>query len=189
MSRFFLHHGKPYDFNKIARRFQVLKTKLPRDIADEVVRFSRQRFKAQAWTDKGAQKWAPRKNADKGRAILVKSGRLRNSVRVMNSTFTNITVGSSLPYAAAHNFGFKGTVNVKSHKRDTHAKTKVYDITKMNIKNRSRSSKTIRVRTGSTTVKAHSRRINLPQRQFLGESEYLERRLDKIIINQIDKIF
>ena len=57
--------------------------------------------------------WAPRKAADyakrrgrrapnpRQRAILVKSGRLRRSVRIVATTATTVTVGSSEEYAEA----------------------------------------------------------------------------------------
>lgn len=187
----FTYKGKPYSFKVVARNFARAKRRLPKLMGDEVVRFSRTRFQAQAWTDKSAKKWEPRKNPKKGRgrSILVKSGRLRNSVRILQADFNQIVVGSSLPYAQAHNDGFKGTVQVSAHKRDTTAKTKVYDTRSMNIKTRKHKSKTVRVRTGSTTVKSHSRKVNLPQRQFLGHSSLLNAKLDRVIVKEIDKIF
>ena len=180
----FLYKGKPYSFRKVALKYHKARMHMPLDIGDEVVRFARNRFRAQAWTDRAAQKWKPRKESTKGkgRAILVKSGKLRNSIRIFKASPQEIVVGSSLPYAAAHNWGFTGTVQVKAHKRDITARTKVYNI-------KSRKGRKVKVRTGTTTVKAHSRKMNLPQRQFLGNSEYLNRKLDRLIIKAIDSIF
>jgi phage gpG-like protein len=39
------------------------------------------------------------------RALLIKSGALRDSIRVMAATNDTVSVGSDLPYAAVHQFG------------------------------------------------------------------------------------
>lgn len=186
----FLYKGRPYNLHDVAKKFKVTKRKLPRLIGNEVVRFSKNRFRAAAWTDTSATKWKKRKDPKKkGRALLVKSGKLRNSIRIISANLDKIVVGSSMPYAAAHNWGFSGSVNVRAHKRDLTAKTKVSDIRSMSIKTRKHRTKTIKVRTGSTTVKAHSRKMNITQRQFLGNSEHLNAKIDRIIFKEIEKIF
>ena len=49
----------------------------------------------------------------------VDTGRLRQSVRgtapQINGTTVTTSIGSNVSYAAAHEFGFKGSVNVKRH--------------------------------------------------------------------------
>lgn len=73
----------------------------------------------------------------------VKSGQLRVSVgpgregnifRISNNT---LQFGTNLKYAAAHEYGFKGTVSVPGHSRGGHP------------------------------VRSHSRKVNLPARPFL----------------------
>jgi phage gpG-like protein len=48
--------------------------------------------------------WKPRQKDD-GRRLLVKTGRLRSSIRVMKRTRNSITVGTDVPYAEFHNKG------------------------------------------------------------------------------------
>ncbi len=52
--------------------------------------------------------WAHRKTdgrKDKGRAILVKSGHLRNSIRIVSIGSGSVTIGTDVPYARVHNEG------------------------------------------------------------------------------------
>ena len=88
---------------------------LPRVIGIAVVAESADNFRRQGYeNDAGAVvPWAPRKVAGKRkgrtnprqRAILVKTGRLRRSVRIVATTATSVTVGSSEAYAEAQQDG------------------------------------------------------------------------------------
>ena len=52
--------------------------------------------------------WAPRKTdgkKDKGRAILVKTGHLRNSIRIVSIGSASVTIGTDIPYARIHTEG------------------------------------------------------------------------------------
>lgn len=78
-----------------------------------------------------------------GQALKVRSGRLRRSINYkVSESDTNIeaTVGTNVEYARVHEFGFKGTVGVREYMRGKKEKFK---------------------------VRAHSRRVNLPERSFL----------------------
>ena len=69
-------------------------------------------FRKQGFDDKTLTKWAARKRDDKraGRAILVKSGDLRRSIRFDNVNKNNLSVriATDLPYAKIHNDGLMG---------------------------------------------------------------------------------
>lgn len=69
-------------------------------------------FRKQGFDDKTVTKWTPRKKADKraGRAILVKSGDLRRSIRfdTVNKNNLSVRIASDLPYAKIHNDGLMG---------------------------------------------------------------------------------
>jgi len=77
-------------------------------------------FRNQGFEDDSIQRWQPRKNEISGgitrvrrkslgsRAILVKTGDLRRSVRVISKSYRSIVVGSDLPYAQIHNDGLYG---------------------------------------------------------------------------------
>jgi phage gpG-like protein len=79
-----------------------------------------------------------------GQVLNVRTGRLRRSIntRVDDSADRVVgTVGTNVEYAAAHEYGFAGTVSVREHLRQT-----------VN---------------GFTTVRAHSRNVVVPERSFL----------------------
>lgn len=77
-------------------------------------------FRNQGFTDETLTRWPSRKNEISGgiasvrkrsagsRAILVKTGDLRRSVRVINRTINKVVLGSDLPYAQIHNDGLYG---------------------------------------------------------------------------------
>ena len=93
---------------------------VPRAMGIAVVEEAANNFRRQGYEDEvgAVVPWAPRKQgdtvksrrkADKGkrvpnprqRAILVKTGRLRRSIRIVATMATSVTVGSSEPYAEA----------------------------------------------------------------------------------------
>ena len=109
-------------------------------------------------------KWKPSKYTQnkegKSRHLLHKTGALRMSLKYTISKNV-ITFKSVLPYANVHNEGFKGTQSVNAYSRY--------------------NKKTGRI----TEVSAHSRRMNIPKRQFVGDAPALERLIENIILKQI----
>lgn len=87
-----------------------------------------------------------------GQVLNVRSGALKSSIDVAierNTTGVTATVFTDLDYAAAQEYGFSGTVNVKASLR------LIKEAFGFPI-----AAKTI-------SVGAHSRRMNLPERSFL----------------------
>ena len=87
-----------------------------------------------------------------GQVLSVRSGALRSSIDVatdQGATSITATVYSDLDYAAAQEYGFSGTVNVRASLRQI-----------KEAFGRPITSKTI-------AVGPHSRRMNLPERSFL----------------------
>lgn len=84
-----------------------------------------------------------------GQVLKVKSGRLRRSINAkpVRETDTGVEalVGTNVEYARIHEFGFKGSVNVREYMRQSKDKFKV-------------------------RVRAHARKLNLPERSFLRSS-------------------
>lgn len=80
-----------------------------------------------------------------GQVLHVRTGTLRRSINYAitsegDSVITGV-VGTNVSYAAAHEYGFKGTVGVRSYVREN--------------------------KNGSSIVKAHSRNVDIPERSFL----------------------
>jgi phage gpG-like protein len=157
------------------------------------VNFSKERFRAQNWVDNLTEPWKPRgknswrKKAERpGRAILVKSGRLRRSIRVISITADRIVIGTDVPYAQAHNYGFRGEVKqtVKKHTRRRYGRVSSTNIA-------SRKTTTRRGMIGESEVKEHQRTINqnIPRRRFIGSSAVLNRQLERMITVEIIRAF
>ena len=91
---------------------QKLQTRFQEIATAEALRFIGGNFAAQGYQGAGFIRWAARKSTSKknaGRAILVKSGRLKRGWRGRNSAPGEVTIGNDVPYAEIHNNG--GTIN------------------------------------------------------------------------------
>jgi len=162
--------------------FEKVFTGLPRKAGTEAVNFSLDNFKRQGFLSSSFEPWKPVKGKNKnGRkwAILVKRGRLKRSLRILREERSAVVVGSSKPYAKAHNEGFQGTVTVPAHKRATYSYSKV-GTGKFTLKGKERV-KTVSKVEGYKDVKTYQRRMNLPRRRFLGDSPYLDTKITRMI--------
>lgn len=178
------------DLRKIQERYNQIKLTLPVKAGAVMVAFSKQRFRDQAWLGDISEPWKPRKaikKGNRGRSILVKSGYLRRSIRVVRYGNMSVTIGSDAPYAHIHNEGFRGTVSVAAFKRKRFKKEMVetYALTK---KGKQRKLTTVSV-IGEIDVKAHTRNINMPRRRFMGASQYLNAQIGRVIGAEIMRIF
>ena len=197
----------------LADRFEKAVQKLPRIAGNTAVNFALENFRRQGFQGAVFQPWRTRKDPTKwgqrpkrnGRAVLVMSGRLRQSVRIVSATANEVTVGSDVPYAKVHNEGFRDVPIhqwVKSYTRKhTYAgvagsfKVMQGDGQKetfatgaaMSLKTR-KAVKNKKVQT-SVTVKAHLRTIiqNIPARPFLADSPYLQQQLKRNLSLEILK--
>lgn len=160
-----LKHSK--NIAQIQSDFGKFRKQYPRFVGTMAVTFFKENFRRQGFVDSSLEKWKPRrsKNAQR-RAILVKTGRLRRSIRITNANANTVKIGSDVPYAQIHNEGgtISGTVQVRKHKRKT--------------------------RKGSTTVKSHSRKVStkIPKRQFAGNSKGLNKRIERQTVRQLERI-
>jgi phage gpG-like protein len=158
-------------------RLSKLYRKFPEMAAIEAVNFSKERFVRKNWVDRTVTKWKPRKPSPEWHSeeqkkaaargsLMVKSGRLKRSIRKLNVTRNSVTIGTDVPYAETHNEGaeINTTVNVKTHSR----------------KRKGREE----------TVKAHrrKRKIKIPERRFIGESAILMRRIERFVQREINEI-
>ena len=131
----------------------------------EAVNHFKASFKNEGFTNDSLVKWKARKKKDEGRAILTKTGRLRRGIKVMRKTENSVTVGvdlSEVPYAQVHNEGFNGTVAVRAHVR-RNTRNNVYSATTKKL-----------AATGINMMAAGSRKMNIPKRQFIGDSKQLD---------------
>ncbi|SHK69561.1 phage virion morphogenesis protein [Epilithonimonas mollis] len=147
------------------------------------VNFSKERFVKKNWINETAEAWTPRKRKARG-SLLVKTARLKRSIRKISSGDGYVIIGSDVPYAKIHNEGgtISKTATVKAHDRKRTVRT-VSSKTGKKLKRR--------VDTGDISrVKAHTRKMNLtiPKRQFMGESKELENRTRSHLRLRVDQI-
>lgn len=97
------------DFPDINGETRRLKRTVPHKIANVAKNHYLEGFRLGGKrTNASKAGWQPRKdNKDEGRAILVKSGAMRNSLDVREANFKQIIVGTlDIPYADVNNEGF-----------------------------------------------------------------------------------
>ncbi|MFV0378333.1 MAG: phage virion morphogenesis protein [Mangrovibacterium sp.] len=153
--------------------------RMPTELAAIAVRFSKERFRDQAWLDYAREPWTARKQRRKGRrsqTLLVDKGYLKRSIRKVYASNRYIIIGTDAPYAQIQNDGgtIKKTVTVGAHTVKSH-KRKAYTT-------RSRSGRKVRVKVKQIpayNVKTHHRRMNttIPARPFLSSSHQLGEQL------------
>lgn len=163
------------DFARKVLRLKNLYRKFPEGAGIEAEDFSNERFRYKNWVDKTNQPWkkpeptpdwVPKKWRKKRGSLMIDSGILKNSVRVIAKTRNSVTIGTNVPYAQIHNEG--GTINqtltIKAHTRKRKGRTE--------------------------TVQAHTRKrkIKIPQRKFIGESAILLRRIERYVQREINEI-
>lgn len=184
-----------FNLNKAEQHFKDVLLYAPAMLGNDAVNFFLDRFKEQAWLGDYREQWKPRKAFTKwgktprnnGRAILIDSGRLRRSIRIVNASAMSVTIGTDVPYAQAHNEGSRlGVIQtVSAHKRKVN-RTGI--VKKTTLKNRS-NIKFGKVAAGEIDVKQHTRKVNqnIPRRQFMGESAYLEKQLGRRLTAELMK--
>ena len=161
---------------KLANKFR----ELPPIIGEEAVNFSLENFDAQGWQGDSFEQWQKRLNPnawgkkdDPGRALLIKTGKLRRSIRVSKIVEDSVYVqagGADVPYAKAHNEGFTGAVNqsVGEHFRN------------------GKKGENIKVSAFARTIQQ-----NIPKRKFIGgenESSQLRNRIRTKILEELKTI-
>ena len=124
-------------------------------VAETAVEYFQNTFQDKAFD---GNPWAPPRVPKRSGSLLVQSGALLNSIRPVLVSPERIVIAAGnekVDYAQVHNEGFNGSVTVPAHIRHT--------------------------RSGDHTVRQHTRRVNIPQRQFMGDARELENELQKRI--------
>lgn len=161
-------------FTRKLDRLTKLYPRLPKMAGVVAVNFSKERFRAQNWLNHSTEPWQARKRKTKGkRGTLIKSGRLKRSIRLVRVTPNSATIGTDVPYAKIHNEGGRVNVtqSVSAHSRKAHSRRR---------KGRKETVK-------EHTVKAHSRKVNfmMPRRQFMGASAVLDKKIERTLTAEL----
>lgn len=183
----------PHPFSAAARQFRALLMALPMDVSVLAQNDFRENFRRQGYIDETGtlQKWKRRKLEKKrrqnGRGILIQTGRLMRGIRPMPKPMMAMVV-NSVPYAQAHNEGVDQKVQVKSHTRRRFRRS-MEGTGIFNVNTRRERRQTVTTETGSGTVKAHSRQMNLPARPFMRDSPVLDKEINRHIERELDRIW
>lgn len=173
----------------------------------EAVNHYKKSFVNQGFTDKTFDKWKKRSKRENrrgktpdggvasvraGRAILVKTGTLKRSINYIRSGRYAVVINTgALPYAKVHNDGFRGTQYVKGH----HSSNKSINVSVrgsgsfVNGVFQKGRAKRVRLAGNRYQIQAHSKRVVMPKRQFIGYSQTLNNKILSKIDNKIKRIF
>ena len=167
----------------LQQRLQKALGELPLVVGNEAVNWVKQNFRRQGYPDRSLTPWKPRKansRRNAGRGILIGTGRLSRSTRIISTARLQVNIGTDVPYAKAHNEGVDKVVTVKSHSRKKTGNIRISS-------GRTGEFKTKKGIVGSTIVKAHQRSMHLPKRQFIGNSQILQNILTRKAIVHVGR--
>lgn len=162
-------------FINFQTRVNTAISELPPIVGNVVINNVLDNFKNQSFD---GQPWDRRKYKSKRGAgnqkILIQSGALRRSIRIIRTTASSITVGSDLPYASVHNDGLQ--INRKA-RSETFIRSR--------YKKGKRKGKFAKGTTSGQglTFKAYS--YKMTRRQFLGRNATLNAAINKTVKKHI----
>ena len=143
--------------------------------------FFKENFTRKGFVDGTLVKWKARKVYLKksGRGILMKTGALRRSIRIIQASANKVTVGTMLVYAQIHNEG--GTIIQKPT-----FKQRIY-FSYLSDEAFAAGNKSLgNMYAAMSTAKKLT--IVIPQRQFIGNSEGLNKRIARQITARLTEI-
>ena len=133
----------------------------PDIIADTATEYFKDRFTEKAFD---GNPWAPGRSKRTG-SLLVDSGALVNSIRPSYIGKDKVTISAGdlkVDYARVHNEGFSGEVVINPFSRTRKGKIE--------------------------QVKAHKRKVNIPQRQFMGDAKELGDKIHNRLQSAVNSI-
>lgn len=159
-------------FKAKSDKIRQLQKRIPRYIAGAAEKMKDANFSAEGFVINGSARprWKKRKKENhltRGRRILYGMGNLQNNVK-SKALADRVSVGvdlSKVPYAKVHNEGGRLIQYVRAHTRKHWKTGKRYQ------------------------VRAFSRKLNIPQRKYLGYSPDILKIVEKDIHHEFDKIF
>lgn len=162
-------------------------TRYPSVAGNIALRFINGNFRAQGFQGQSFERW--KKSNKKRGSTLVNKGHLR-AANYYTTQPGQTTLKNSSPYAKIHNEGFNGTVTVKAHSRNKYSKAKK-GTGKFTKKGKERMQ-TVTFKSGSSQVRAHQRKMDIPKRQFMptrpDDSPVLNNAIERQIARDIKQL-
>lgn len=180
----------PAPWANVAREYRAMLRSLPHEVSVLATNDFRENFRRQGYINRGGVLIPWRKRARRGtgsnatRAVLVKTGMLLRGIRPSAQSMAARVI-NSVPYASAHNDGFKGTVKVRKHLRNI---MDVARTTQTDSRGRKKVREEKKVKR-TVWVTGHSRKVNLPRRPFMVSSPVLDKMIDRHIDKRIETIW
>lgn len=179
-----------FGFSKIKKKLNDLERTLPVKIGNQAVVVFQTNFIAGGFIDKNREKWKEKKDGKDSH--LIKTGKLRRDVKLQpGANINRILIATSLPYAAIHNFG--GQIKKKertgslSFRRQMGPSLPGQKTGLVLVKSRYKKQRSEMIFKHTHTIGAHN--INIPQRKFIGNSDYLNKQILFLIKQEVSKIF
>lgn len=111
--------------------------------------------------------WKPSKRAqEQGGQTMLNTGRLMKEESTPSVTSAGIVVGSSLPFAKIHHFGFDGNQEVRAFRRRVRSRDIRKTITQVDTRTGEISKSREMIR-GMVEVKAFTRHMKMPMRRSM----------------------
>lgn len=177
------------DFNGIAA--DIL-SRTPRMAATEAVKFFKECFVKQGFTDRSFQRWPARTSPLGGKRLLYGTGALMQSVRERGVTATGVRVGSDAVYAGLHNDG--GTI-VVTEAMKKYWWARYYEFagkvrrTGKGRLSQAKGNQTISKKAAfckAMALRKTGSKVKVPARPFIGHSDALMNSLEGWVIRQIE---
>lgn len=156
-----------------------LKQNASRYAASEAVKFFKESFVKEGFTDASFQKWQRPKNPMAGKRTMYKSGNLMRSIKKQSATLSKVVVIADSDYADIHNSG--GTITVTAQMKK-YFWAKYYELVgkvttnkkgavSLNKSNRAIGAKAMFCK--RMALMPVGSKIKIPKHQFMGESKTL----------------
>ena len=100
-----------FQFGRLAARIKAAIPAMLDEMANNAVNhFKVDNFNAEGFIDEAVERWPARKSKkdNAGRRLLVKTGRLRESIKVLSRAGNTRKIGTLVPYSKYHNDGIPG---------------------------------------------------------------------------------
>jgi phage virion morphogenesis protein len=137
----------------------------------------------------GRPAWRPSRRArTEGGQTLVDRATLRNSIQVRRVDATSVAIGTNVRYAAAHQFGVSGPVQIPAHvrrvkSRDVYQTRWVWSKGSDKVRNKKE-----RIASGVAMVRAHQRTLRIPPRPFLAVQPDDWRAIDELMTQHLRRL-
>lgn len=165
------------ELRKKATALKQVLNNAPRVVGSMAVTHFKGNFRKQGFDGVKWPKRSTNRAKDAGRAIMIKKGRLMNSIRVASANTNEIVIGTNVPYAKIHNEG--GTISQPA-RSETFTRNRISKGARKGLFKKG-------TKAGGRGFTYKARNIKMPQRKFIGEDAELTKKIDTWYTNNINK--